>query len=387
MTNFKVVLGSSLKELGENPFAMCKLPAFEGTEEEIFNGQTFTKPTDTYDISENIKVIGGSLYRVVPNGLELICYAGDGDTVTVADGTVRITAFAFAGSDVKQVVFPSTLKAIGHKAFYDCDKLSVVYFASYNAPILEEEYDYSYWLSAENLPATGKYQYQDSYTGDIVYYDGLGIVPYFMWNATDTPAVIYYGANFVDYVGRVNTTLTMVKPTNGIGYDSFIYGKYFTLNVDGAAAADENTLAAIDAINAIPENVTLADKAIVEAARAAYDKIATMEQRALVTEYNKLVQAEKRIKALEDDMMSDPLPEDPADEGEPPVENAGMPIYAIVLIVVGLILAAAGVTVALIFHKKNVLAKAEEALPFTVELLTPNAEKAQQNDENGSEDA
>ena len=299
MTDFTVVLGSSLKDLGENPFAMCKLPAFEGTIEETFNGQTFTKPTDTYDISESIKVIGGSLYRVVPNGLELICYAGDGDTVTVADGTVRITAFAFAGSDVKQVVFPSTLKSIGHKAFYGCNNLSVVYFASYNAPILEEEYDYSYWLSAENLPATGKYQYQDAYTGDIVYYDGLGIVPYFMWNATETPSVIYYGANFVDYVGRVNTTLTMVKPANGIGYDSFIYGKYFTLSVDGAAAADENTLAAIEAIGAIPENVTLADKALVEAARAAYDKIASLTQKSLVSNYDKLLQAEQRIKDLE----------------------------------------------------------------------------------------
>ena len=191
------------------------------------------------------------------------------------------------------------MKSIGHKAFYDCKDLAVVYFASYNAPVLEEEYDYSYWLSAENLPATGKYQYQDAYTGDIVIYSGLGIVPYFMWNATEAPTVIYYGANFIDYVGHVNTALTMVKPANGIGYDSFIYGQYFTLSVEGAAAADENTLAAIEAIGAIPENVTLADKAIVEAARAAYDKIASLTQKSLVSNYDKLLQAEQRIKDLE----------------------------------------------------------------------------------------
>ncbi len=299
LTDFNVVLGSRLTDLGENPFAMCKLPAFEGTVSEKFNGETFTKPTDTYDISDSVKVIGGNLYIVVPNGLELVSYAGDGETVTVAEGTVRITALAFAGSDVKQVVFPHTLKSIGHKAFYGCDKLSVVYFASYDAPILEEEYDYSYWLSAENLPATGKYQYQDAYTGEIVYYDGLGIVPYFMWNATEAPAVIYYGANFVDYVGRVDTTLTMVKPANGMGYDSFIYGKYFALTVNGAAAADETTLAAIEAINAIPDDLTLADKALVEAARAAYDRISSLTQRSLVTNYDKLLQAEQKIKNLE----------------------------------------------------------------------------------------
>ena len=299
MTDFKVVLSSNLTDLGENPFAMCRLEKLEGTVTEVFNGEEFTKPTNTYDISESIKVIDGNLYRVVPNGLELISYSGDDETVTVADGTVRISALAFAGSDVAQVVFPGTLKSIGHKAFYDCHKLSVVYFSSYHAPILEEEYDYSYWLSAENLPATGEYQYQDAYTGEILYYDGLGIVPYFMWNATDTPAVIYYGANFIDYVGRVNTVLTMVKPTNGVGYDSFILDKYFALTVEGAAAADEITLEAIAAIDAIPENLTLADKALVEAARAAYDKISSNTQRGLVTNYDALVQAEQRIKDLE----------------------------------------------------------------------------------------
>ena len=300
MTEFTVKLGGALKDIGENPFAMCKLAAFETTTTEEFNGETFVKTTYTYNVSDTVKVIDGMLYRVVPNGLELITYTGNNTTVTVAEGTVRITAQAFAGSDVVHVTLPSTLKSIGHKAFYGCDKLTMVSFTSYYAPILEEEYDYNYWLSAENLPATGKYQYQDAFTGETLVYEGLGIVPYFMWNATDTPSVIYYGANFLNYVGRVDKNIAMVMPTNGIYYNSFIYGKYFTVAVDGAAAADEITLAAIEAIKALPEKIMLADKHLVVAARAAYDKITSNTQRGLIDEYRIILeQAEARIEALE----------------------------------------------------------------------------------------
>ena len=299
MTEFSIVLGEKLTDVGEDPFALCKLARFEKIIKEEFNGKEYDRATNTYDISETVKVIDGNLYEVVPNGLVLVTYAGDGDSVTVAEGTVRISAQAFAESNVKYVTLPSTLSSIGHKAFYGCDNLVAVTFTSYTAPVLEEEYDYSYWLSAENLPATGKYQYQDSFTGETVYYDGLGIVPYFMWNATDTPAVIYFGASFVDYVGHVEDSIAMIKPVNGVGYDSFILGKYFSVNIEGAAAADETTLDAITAIDSLPDEIKLEHKALVEAARAAYDKISSYTQRALVSNYDKLVAAEQRISDLE----------------------------------------------------------------------------------------
>ncbi|MBE6646076.1 MAG: hypothetical protein E7611_00370 [Ruminococcaceae bacterium] len=299
MTDFAVEIGGALEEIGDNPFAYCRLEAFETEISETFNGETFTKTTSTFDLSESVKVIDGHLYKVVPEGLEFVAYAGNNSVVTVAAGTARIAAQAFAGSPVEYVVLPSTLESIGHKAFYGCNRLSTVSFASYKAPVLEEEYDYSYWLSAENLPATGEYQYQDAFTGDTLTYQGLGIVPYFMWNATDTPAVIYYGANFVDYIGRIDGNVAMIRPSNGVGYDSFIFDNYFSVVIEGAAAADEITLAAIAAIDALPDEITLADKPLVEAARAAYDKIASYTQRALVTNLDKLLAAEQRISDLE----------------------------------------------------------------------------------------
>ena len=298
-TPFTVLLGERLVDIGDNPFAMCKLVPFETTVTDRFGNDEFTTTTRDYDISENVKVIGGMLYRVVPYGLELITYTGDDVMVSVADGTVRIAAQAFISTQITHVVLPATLRSIGHKAFYDCDKLTMVSFASYKAPVLEEEYDYSYWLSAENLPASGEYQYQDAYTGEIVIYSGLGIVPYFMWNATEAPTVIYYGANFADYVGRVDQNIIMVKPTNGVGYDSFVLNHYFTLAVEGGAAADAITLAAIEAINKIPASVTLAHKDLVFAARAAYDKITSGTQRDLVSNFALLEAAEQMIEDLE----------------------------------------------------------------------------------------
>ncbi len=299
VTDFTVTLGASLTELGDNPFAFCRLPAFTGTETETFNGQEYVTEVTTYAISDTVLVIDGLLYQTVPAGLELVSYAGDAGTVTVADKTVRITDMAFAGAPVTHVITPYTLNAVGHKAFYKCEQLSMLTFSSYMAPVLEELYDAEMYNSMEYIPATGTYRFNDPVSGEEITHDGIGIIPYFMWNADATPQVIYYGANFVDYIGVTPGHLVLVRPSNGQQYDSFIMGQYFSTFVDGAAAADDITLAAIAAIDALPETVSLADKPLVIAAREAYDKISTIEQRALVTNYSKLEAAEKRIKDLE----------------------------------------------------------------------------------------
>ena len=90
----------------------------------------------------------------------------------------------------------------------------------------------------------------------------------------------------------------MVRPVNGVSYDSFVCQQYFNLVLDGPAAPDDSAVAAINAIKAIPERLTYDDKPLVDAARAAYDKIATIQQQALVTNYSELVTAEQRIAAL-----------------------------------------------------------------------------------------
>ncbi len=300
-TPFKVTLGSALTAMGDNPFAYCVLSPFFKVETTEFNGNKYEEKNYTYAINDNVTVYEGSLYCRVPNGWSLVTFAGDNAYPVVMEDTVRVSSMAFVGADVKQVVLPYTVAAVGHKAFYECDKLNTVVFQSYNAPIMEESFDPSYYESYEHIPGTGDYGTYTDYEGNEVAIEGEGIVPYFIWNATGGMySNVFYGANFVDYVGYVDTKLTMVCPVNGQGYDTYILDHYFDLRVMGGAAADDITLAAIAAIKAIPERVTLNDRSLVEAARAAYDRIVTTVQQGLVGEelYGVLVSAELRLAAL-----------------------------------------------------------------------------------------
>ncbi len=343
LTPFTVTFGENLKTLGDNPFAMCQIAPLHITEVTTFNGVDYESQNYTYDISGTVHVINGSLYAEVPNGLELITYAGtDGEDMKVADNTVRITAMAFAGSDVQLVTMPYTTTAIGHKAFYGCDALELVVFGSYYAPILEEEFDSAYYETYDHVPGTGNFGSYTDYDGTEVQIDGFELLPWYMWNATSgLYSNVFYGANFVDYVGFVDTKMTMVRPANGQGYDSFVMEQYFDLVINGANAADDTTLAAIKAINAIPERVAFADKEIVEAARAAYSKIATTEQQALVTNYGLLVSAEQRIVALD--------PANQVVEEVPVEEETGISGWLIA--VIAAVVVAVGAAAAVIFGK------------------------------------
>ena len=356
-TPFQVILGEDLETMGDNPFALCDLEPFCILETKDFNGTTLETRTYTYEISDNVQVIDGSLYCALDTGLELITYAGiDPADAVVADDTVRVTAMAFAGSDVQMVTMPETVFAIGHKAFYDCNSLHTVVFGSHMAPTLEEEFDRTWYESFEHVPGTGNFGAYTDYSGNEVQINGMGLIPYYMWNSTDgLYSNVFYGASFVDYVGYVNNKLTMIRPVNGTNYDSFIYAQYFDVAIDGAHAPDKNTLATIHAIKQIPERVVYEQKALVEAARAQYDKIATLEQKALVSNYADLVSAEQRIKSLAP--TEEPIETPVEDSEEVPQEkgNGGLVLLIILLVLLGLLLlaAAAGVVYVILKAKKE----------------------------------
>ena len=342
LTPFKVTLGEDLEKLSDNPFAMCKVePFFEtviekdknkGTEKEVKNY--------TFELSDTVSVIDGSLYCKTNAGLELITFAGIETTdVAVAEDTTRISALAFAGSDVVRVKLPFFTTSIGHKAFYACEKLDMVIFGSYTVPVFEEEFDPQHYGSLENIPGSGDFGSYEDFDGNEVTIAPLEIVPFFMWNATGGMySNVFYGANFVDYVGYVEDKITMVKPVNGECYDSFICDQYFDLRIDGPAAPDKTSVEAIKAIKAIPERVSANDKALVESAREAYEKIATLEQKALVNNYSDLVSAEQRIKALEAAEKEDNKKDDQSEDKK---TNGDGIIISIIIIVVALAAVAA----------------------------------------------
>lgn len=359
LTAVNVTLGRVLDSIGDNPFAMCIIsPACLEKEVVVdsFNGVDKTEIINTYEISENVLVINGSIYARVPSGLELITYVGDDSRVTVEDGTVRLSAYAFAGATVEDVVLPASLASIGHKAFYQCNNIDSIVFKSYYAPILEEQYDYEYYTNVDNvptMPASGAY----SDDGKI---HGLGIVPYFSWGVTATPSNFFYGANFIDYIGHGDKNIEMVRPVNGVYYDTFIYGQYFTDIQDGAAAADKITQAAIDAIMKLADlRISLQHENLVLEARAAYDKITSELQRSLVSETmydgssltNILTAAERRIEALKS--VENATPEEDDDEDITTGETGEISVVWVITITSVLIVLGVGVVVIIYLNDKK----------------------------------
>ncbi len=386
---FCVTLSENLTHVGDNPFAGSPVAPFYVTESVDFNGTTHSKPVYTFDFSETVKVIDGSLYRVAPNGgLVMVTYTGTNpEDVKVADGTVRIGSMAFAYSDVNMVTLPYTVGAIGHKAFYGCENLDIVVFTSYQAPIMEEEFDASYYESLKNLPGTGNYGEYDWYDGSKVSIDGLGFVPYFMWNAgSGLYSNVFYGANFVDYVGKVEDKVLMVRPSNGVKYDTYMLDFYFDLVVNGTAAMDANTLAFIAAVNKLPAKITLDCAADVLKAREAYGKLTSAEQQGLVPTYLATLQkAEQRIKALTDELNNT---EKPPVVNPPLVDPDPTPVGTIITIVVVVVLVAAAAAVAVYFllKKRNTAQKeipaSEEAEEFTEENVEESNEELKEETTN-----
>ncbi len=376
----EVILGEKLAHLGLNPFLGCGIEAYGRNEELKFHEETVgTFFVTDCDINDTIKVIDGVLYQVVPNGgLELVSYPllkADAK-FTVAEGTVKIGDQAFAGAALNSVTLPRTLKAIGDKAFYGCANLGTVIFKGYDAPMLEEAYDSSY-TTEENLP----------YGGDYYGYQGLGITKYYPWEVN--VSTFFYGANFVDYVGHINQPLVMVKPSNGVGYDTFIFDLYFGDVVDGKPAAIQATLDVIDLINALPKNITLADEAKVIAAREAYDRLPSIEQQSLVTNYETLTKAESLIEYLK---LQNADGED--GKGDETDGKTKFPVWAIVLISV---FGTAGLmvggyfTVTFILKKKANMTEEEKAEKLAkkeakkLEREQKKAEKAKKKDEDTSD--
>ena len=309
-----VTFGDKLADIGENPFYGCPIETFGKVEELLFNqtpiGETVT---EDYEISENVFVEDGVLYRNTSKGVELVAYPmlSDNYEYVVKEGTIRIADNAFFGCSLKVVTLPVSLLSIGDKAFYGCYGLETVVFKSVRSPYLEESYDPDY-ANFDNI----------SMSGVFAGYSGIGITDYYMWNYTSTDAVYYFGANFVDRIGYVGDKLTMVRPTNGENYETFILSMYFDKVLIGSAAPTAATLDAIDVINALPSRITLADKSAVVNARTAYESLSTTEQKALVDNYNVLVDAEQTIAYLES-RAADSSSGDSSSSSEEPAESSG----------------------------------------------------------------
>ncbi len=200
----EISLPATLKEIGYGVFACAtKLENISvAKENELF----FAKD--------------GVLYKNTDGGYVLICYptakAVSESSYEVVDGTVRIDDYAFymIGENIEatdeslaKISFPYSLKLIGNLAFYGSG-ITEYTFESIKAPVLETLYN----STVDEIQ--NEYVNSESPLTDPVIYS------YYYSNFDEL--FVYY----TDKVGE-KSELIINYPSNGVGYDNYVYGRYF----------------------------------------------------------------------------------------------------------------------------------------------------------------
>ena len=280
---FPATLSSSERSIGFNPFYGTAI-------------------TEIVLAGENSRyfVRDGVLYSYLAGGVQLEVYpaAKAGATFTIPDDVIRVGEDAFRGSTVlNEVVFPGKLLAIGDKAFFDNNVKSYV-FTGLTAPVLEA------------------YAFRNTDSEDTVLQK--------IFDFRNGEGEEKYYANFKDYLAKTlysektgvkDLGLTVSYPKNAAGFDTHLWGLYFTTVNKTDTLPEPDTEAAIAAIAAIPtaEEIralkTMTDreaaKALlttyrerVSAARVAYNRVTNSEQQAFVTDAANLFGAESAIREV-----------------------------------------------------------------------------------------
>lgn len=255
----------------------------------------------------------GVLYLEVEEGIVLIQYpAGKTDTeYAILPNTVKIATGAFNNTvNLRKVVLPYTLRTIGSFAFYNTEENNYVkeyVFEGVTAPALEASYNE---LAIEFVV--------DEETEEEV--------------PTDVSGAWFYGLYYTNFAGSVfeavdvttqqiteegkNFGLKITYPENGLGYSTPVWKAYFS-TVEASEYAPENvTKQTIEAIAKVPsvedivtalngknetekiEYINGVSVDYAQVARTLYNQILSDAQRAFVTEYNKLLDVEAKIREV-----------------------------------------------------------------------------------------
>lgn len=264
------------------------------------------KQVNSGKVNDYIYLDGGVLYTKISDGYQLVCYpeAKTDEAYTVMEGTTKIGTYAVAFQpNLKEVTLPYTLKYIADFAFAECEQLTTFKFLSYKAPVLEGIYNSEYEYATEYYDEQGnKTQVTDAAVEVRLSDRMLEMYKYSLYYE------IYYYSNFIGYVGQVEG-LTIEYPSNGLGYDGLIYNWFFDNKVESGAVMSDITLAAYNAIAALKDakDITLDDETAVTNARVLYSYIDSndSEQLDLITNYQRLVEAEAKIKELKPVIMEE----------------------------------------------------------------------------------
>lgn len=309
----KVTFSSQLVSIGDEAFAGSKLtsvaiPAnctsvgvsafsgkasYSGTIVPCFNGYTVDENNTTYFAQDGVlyeyiggKKESGNTYVLVayPDNRAVTADSDSNRTYTVIENTISVGKYAFASisaTKVNKVVFPYTLKTIGHGAFLGSG-ITAFEFHSINAPTLLED------LIKVNGVVNRPISVGSDYSSNSFFY--MNFLGYMTGYAPHYP-----GDN--SYKGNANT-LTISYPSNGVGYDNFIYNYYFGKKVVLAEMLEDDTRTLIDMLDKMTDASTVAgwntantNKEAVEAFSATVKQAHVLKNRLTATQ-SALIEAE-----------------------------------------------------------------------------------------------
>ena len=280
---FPASLSDAKGAIGYNPFYGTSVTAFAMTGD---NSRYFVRD--------------GVLYERIESGVQLVAYpsAKEDASFTVPSDVVRIGEEAFRGAEhLASVTLPQGLVAIGDKAFYD-SAVKAYTFTGLSAPILEA------------------YAFRNSDSSDKVLQD--------IFDFQSGEGEEKYYANFSDYLAKIlyekktgvsDLGLTLSFPDNAKGFDTRLWKLYFSTVNRTATLPEPDTEAAIAAIDAMPSAeairalTSMADKeaakeqltacrALVSAARRAYNRVTDSAQLAFITRANDLFATEAVVREV-----------------------------------------------------------------------------------------
>ncbi len=243
-----VKLGNSLKSIGDEAFAGSKLRTVEipascehigssafsgkasinGSVVPVFKGYKVAAGNKNYFAEDGVlyQYVGGKQENSKDDRYSLIAYPDarvaesvDGVlTYNIIEGTISVGEYAFGSileNQVAKVVFPYTVKTIGHGAFF-ASGITEFEFTSINAPVLLEDL----------LEINGVIQkpVQNNYSANSYFYMNFGG---YMYNTDAEGNMYFFAPLYPGDLAVVASPLSIKYPVNGKGYDNFIYSHYF----------------------------------------------------------------------------------------------------------------------------------------------------------------
>ena len=269
-----VALPQSVQEIGVGAFASSA----------NLNAITFADVSgETVSKNDFFFVENGVLYRYLNDEktqFAILCYpaALDGGTAKeykIKDGTARVEAYSFyrlKTGALNTIVIPYSVKAIGNAAFF-ASGVKEYTFESIQAPVLETAYRQDVAEAIEALANASTLSFYKGY-----YYSNF---------QTD----IY---NYTDYVGD-KSELTINYPTNGKGYDTYIYRLYFgAKNQLGVKMTDDTRacLALVSALASADEVATWLNWSADDAEKKAFVEAFSKQVKAARASYNNVLKDE-----------------------------------------------------------------------------------------------